>query len=259
MAFTAKDVQKLREQTGAGMMDCKKALTSSDGDFEKAIEFLREKGLAAAAKKAGRIAAEGAVIDADAVGDGLAVRRRGADDKLRLVKPEQRRVRVLRRNLAQHLDAAENGFQRLRRVRRNGERGVVGLLPQTLAVFFEHDALAAVGIVDFCQLAVDLQKLRLRRPAVLFLRFILGDQRRDEKIPADNQRQRADRQQKRHRFFHQRFLLFHQMPKPASTAAAGTTIVATTDQSLLAESLMTSGSIARLTERTVTALSFSQV
>lgn len=59
MAFTAKDVQNLREQTGAGMMDCKKALSASDGDFEKAIEFLREKGLAAAAKKAGRIAAEG--------------------------------------------------------------------------------------------------------------------------------------------------------------------------------------------------------
>ena len=60
MAFTAKDVQTLREQTGAGMMDCKKALTASDGDFDKAIEFLREKGLAAAAKKAGRTAAEGA-------------------------------------------------------------------------------------------------------------------------------------------------------------------------------------------------------
>ena len=59
MAFTAKDVQNLREQTGAGMMDCKKALAASEGDFEKAIEFLREKGLAAAAKKAGRIAAEG--------------------------------------------------------------------------------------------------------------------------------------------------------------------------------------------------------
>ena len=54
MAFTAKDVQKLREQTGAGMMDCKKALSSSDGDFDKAVEFLREKGLAAAQKKAGR-------------------------------------------------------------------------------------------------------------------------------------------------------------------------------------------------------------
>jgi len=59
MAFTAKDVQNLREQTGAGMMDCKKALSASDGDYEKAIEFLREKGLAAAAKKAGRVAAEG--------------------------------------------------------------------------------------------------------------------------------------------------------------------------------------------------------
>lgn len=59
MAFTAADVKTLREQTGAGMMDCKKALTASDGDFEKAVEFLREKGLAAAAKKAGRIAAEG--------------------------------------------------------------------------------------------------------------------------------------------------------------------------------------------------------
>lgn len=61
--FTAKDVAALRERTGAGMMDCKKALTQCDGDVEKAIDFLREKGLAAAAKKAGRIAAEGIVVD----------------------------------------------------------------------------------------------------------------------------------------------------------------------------------------------------
>ncbi len=61
MAFTAKDVQALRASTGCGMMDCKKALTASDGDMDKAIEFLREKGLAAAAKKASRIAAEGLV------------------------------------------------------------------------------------------------------------------------------------------------------------------------------------------------------
>jgi len=60
-AFTAKDVQALREQTGVGMMDCKKALTEAEGDFQKAIDLLREKGLAAAAKKAGRIAAEGMV------------------------------------------------------------------------------------------------------------------------------------------------------------------------------------------------------
>lgn len=72
MAFTAKDVQALREKTGVGMMDCKKALTEADGDMEKAIDFLREKGLAAATKKAGRIAAEGAVYatydDANNVG-----------------------------------------------------------------------------------------------------------------------------------------------------------------------------------------------
>ena len=61
MAFTAADVKKLREMTNVGMMDCKKALTESDGDFDKAIELLREKGLAKAAKKADRIAAEGVV------------------------------------------------------------------------------------------------------------------------------------------------------------------------------------------------------
>ena len=61
MAFTAKDVKDLRERTGCGMMDCKKALTETDGDFDKAIEYLREKGLAAATKKAGRIAADGMV------------------------------------------------------------------------------------------------------------------------------------------------------------------------------------------------------
>ncbi len=61
MAFTAQDVKKLREMTNCGMMDCKKALTETDGDMDKAIEFLREKGLATAAKKADRIAAEGIV------------------------------------------------------------------------------------------------------------------------------------------------------------------------------------------------------
>jgi elongation factor Ts len=59
MAFTASDVKNLREMTGVGMMDCKKALTEADGDINKAIEYLREKGLATAQKKAGRIAAEG--------------------------------------------------------------------------------------------------------------------------------------------------------------------------------------------------------
>ncbi len=59
--ITAADVKKLREMTGAGMMDCKKALTETDGDMDAAVDFLRKKGLAAASKKAGRVAAEGVV------------------------------------------------------------------------------------------------------------------------------------------------------------------------------------------------------
>lgn len=61
MSFSANDVKKLRETTGAGMMDCKVALTETKGNFEDAIDFLRKKGLAAAQKKQGRIAAEGLI------------------------------------------------------------------------------------------------------------------------------------------------------------------------------------------------------
>ncbi len=64
MAFTSKDVMDLRQKTGVGMMDCKKALVATDGDMDKAIEYLREKGLASSAKKESRIAAEGIVLDA---------------------------------------------------------------------------------------------------------------------------------------------------------------------------------------------------
>ena len=76
MAITAKDVQKLREMTGVGMMDCKKALSEADGDFDKAIEWLREKGLAAQTKKAGKIAAEGvsyAIVADNGVGVAIEV------------------------------------------------------------------------------------------------------------------------------------------------------------------------------------------
>ncbi len=61
MAITATMVKELREKTGVGMMDCKKALRESDGDFEKAVDFLRQKGLASAAKRAGRAASEGVI------------------------------------------------------------------------------------------------------------------------------------------------------------------------------------------------------
>ena len=72
MAITAAMVKELREMTGAGMMDCKKALTETDGDMDKAVELLREKGLAAAQKKAGRIAAEGMAY-AEVFSDGAAL------------------------------------------------------------------------------------------------------------------------------------------------------------------------------------------
>jgi elongation factor Ts len=69
MEVTASMVKELRELTGAGMMDCKKALAATEGDMDKAVEFLREKGLAAAEKKAGRIAAEG-IVDVNVSADG---------------------------------------------------------------------------------------------------------------------------------------------------------------------------------------------
>ena len=73
MAVTAAMVKELREMTGAGMMDCKKALAATDGDMDKAVEFLSEKGLAGAAKKAGRIAAEGIVMTKMAADEKTAV------------------------------------------------------------------------------------------------------------------------------------------------------------------------------------------
>jgi len=73
MAITAQDVKTLREMTGVGMMDCKKALAATEGDMDKAVEWLREKGLAASAKKAGRVAAEGMAYAAVVDGVGVAV------------------------------------------------------------------------------------------------------------------------------------------------------------------------------------------
>ncbi|WP_295867664.1 translation elongation factor Ts [uncultured Oscillibacter sp.] len=73
MAITAADVKNLREMTGVGMMDCKKALAATDGDIDKAVEWLREKGMAASAKKASRVAAEGMAYAAVVDGVGVVV------------------------------------------------------------------------------------------------------------------------------------------------------------------------------------------
>ncbi|MGB2698618.1 MAG: translation elongation factor Ts, partial [Candidatus Zixiibacteriota bacterium] len=71
--ITAEQVKKLRERTGAGMMDCKKALEKSDGDMEKAIDVLREQGMASAAKRSGRVANEGTIYSYIHPGDRLGV------------------------------------------------------------------------------------------------------------------------------------------------------------------------------------------
>ena len=73
MAFTAQDVKKLREMTNCGMMDCKKALAEAEGDFDKAIEWLREKGKAASVKKAGKVAAEGVSFATEINGVGVII------------------------------------------------------------------------------------------------------------------------------------------------------------------------------------------
>ena len=83
--ITASQVKDLREKTGAGMMDCKKVLTETDGDMEKAIELLRERGIAKAAKKSGRVAAEG-LVDTNCNPEELDYPIPGNDDAIRAVK-----------------------------------------------------------------------------------------------------------------------------------------------------------------------------
>ena len=82
---TAALVKELREKTGAGMMDCKKVLTETDGDLEKASELLRERGIAKAAKKSGRVAAEG-IVDTNSNPEELDYPIPGNDDAIRAVK-----------------------------------------------------------------------------------------------------------------------------------------------------------------------------
>ena len=93
MAITAKDVQALREMTGVGMMDCKKALTEAEGDMDKAVEILREKGLAASQKKAGRIAAEGMAYATVVNGVGVVVEVNAETDFVGTKKQAQEAIK----------------------------------------------------------------------------------------------------------------------------------------------------------------------
>ena len=102
--ITAQLVKQLREQTGAGMMDCKKALTETDGDLEKASDWLREKGIASAAKKAGRVATEGVVHSYIHAGGKIGVLVEVNCETDFAAKNEQ--FQVLVKDLAMHIAAA---------------------------------------------------------------------------------------------------------------------------------------------------------
>ncbi|MEI5906202.1 translation elongation factor Ts [Bacillus spongiae] len=99
MAVTAKMVKELREKTGAGMMDCKKALTETNGDMEKAVDFLREKGIAKAAKKADRIAAEGTTFILSEGNDAVILEVNAETDFV----AKNENFQVLVKEIAQHI------------------------------------------------------------------------------------------------------------------------------------------------------------
>ncbi|MBS4177094.1 translation elongation factor Ts [Lederbergia citrea] len=99
MAITAQMVKELREKTGAGMMDCKKALTETNGDMEKAIDFLREKGIASAAKKADRIAAEGSTFILSEGNDAVILEVNAETDFV----AKNENFQILVKELAEHL------------------------------------------------------------------------------------------------------------------------------------------------------------
>ena len=103
MAFTAQDVKKLREMTNVGMMDCKKALQATDGDMDKAVDWLREKGLAKAAKKADRIAAEGVAYATVIDGVGVVIEVNSETDQKKFLLLFQ----------CHYLSMIENNFSKL--------------------------------------------------------------------------------------------------------------------------------------------------
>ena len=140
--FTAQTVKELREMTGCGMMDCKAALTETGGDIEKAIEFLREKGMASAAKKAGRIAAEG-MVEACVFGDvGVVVEINSETDFVAKNEDFQKFVH----NVASH-------------IAKNNPADVETLIGQT----FDADSTKTVGEALTEKIAVIGENMNIRR------------------------------------------------------------------------------------------------
>jgi elongation factor Ts len=148
MAFSAADVKNLRERTGAGMMDCKKALTETDGDLEAAVDLLRAKGLAAAAKKSSRTAAEGLVGVAVSGTKGVAVEINSETD---FVAKNDGFQDFVRKVTGIALDAASDDVEALKQATYAGGDTVGDALTSSIATIGENQALRRMKTVSVPQ------------------------------------------------------------------------------------------------------------
>ena len=197
MAISAKDVKGLREKTGAGMMDCKKALTETDGDFEAATTWLREKGIASAAKRSGKTASEGSIFsyihlggrvgvllevncETDFVARGDAFKQFGKDLCLQICSVSPRWVK--REDVPQDIVAAEMEIYKTQ-ARESGKPDKIleTIAKGKLRKFYEENCLMEQKFVKDSDLNIDTmakalsgqigEKIDVRR----FARFQLGD------------------------------------------------------------------------------------
>lgn len=148
MSFTAQDVKALRESTGAGMMDCKKALTDTDGDFEAAVDLLRSKGLAAAAKKSSRTAAEGLVGVAVTGTKGVAVEINSETD---FVAKNDQFQDFVRKVTEIALDAGSDDVEALKGAAYSGSDTVGDALTNSIATIGENQSLRRMKTVSVSQ------------------------------------------------------------------------------------------------------------
>ena len=148
MAYTAADVKNLRERTGAGMMDCKKALTETDGDFEAAVDALRSKGLAAAAKKSSRTAAEGLVGVAVAGTKGVAVEVNSETD---FVAKNEQFQDFVRKATEAALDVAGNDVEALKAAAFSDGTTVGEALTNNVATIGENQQIRRIKTVEVSQ------------------------------------------------------------------------------------------------------------
>jgi elongation factor Ts len=148
MAYTAADVKNLRERTGAGMMDCKKALTETDGDFEAAVDALRSKGLAAAAKKSSRTAAEGLVGVAVTGTKGVAVEVNSETD---FVAKNEQFQDFVRKATEAALNVAGDDVEALKSAAFPGGTTVADALTNNVATIGENQQIRRIKTVEVAQ------------------------------------------------------------------------------------------------------------